>query len=281
MHLMKNTLLDLENEFKDLLNKELDESAYQNFLEQNTSFIPVKPYELNHGINFDLIISKMRIGDSYISDFFYLSKSSDTWNVVFIEIEKPSSKLFNKDGSIAQDLNKGISQINDWRCFFEKDSNKNAFLDNAIIKALRSINPSILDNPCVFKYILVIGRREEIYRNHIYKTKLRQLEDSDFSIISFDSLSENIERKWTYYLGKIKDSTLFIKNEEYISSNLFQFLSPSLYKIKPSLLNALKPHILKEESKAPFYNLAKNNPNISVNNYIHPIKFDNIQIFQD
>ncbi len=276
---MNNTQLDLENDFKDLLDKALDESVYQNFLEKNTAFIPVKPYELNHGVNLDLVISKMRIGDSYISDFFYLSKSSDTWNVVFIEIEKPSSKLFNRDGSIAQDLNKGISQINDWRCFFEKDSNKNAFLDNVIIKALRNINPSILENPCVFKYILVIGRREEIYKNPIYKTKLKQLENSDLSIISFDSLSENIERKLSYYLGKIKDSNLFIKNEEYISSQLFQFLPPSLYKIKPPLLKALKPYILTEESGAPFYNLAKDNPNISVNNYIHPIKFDNIQIF--
>lgn len=276
---MNNTQLDLENDFKDLLDKELDESAYQNFLEENTALIPVKPYELNHGVNLDLVISKMRIGDSYISDFFYLSKSSDTWNVVFIEIEKPSSKLFNRDGSIAQDLNKGISQINDWRCFFEKDSNKNAFLDNVVIKALRNINPSILENPCVFKYILVIGRREEIYKNPIYKTKLKQLENSDLSIISFDSLSENIERKLSYYLGKIKDSNLFIKNEEYISSQLFQFLPPSLYKIKSPLLKALKPYILTEESGAPFYNLAKDNPNISVNNYIHPIKFDNIQIF--
>jgi hypothetical protein len=78
--------------FVELLDEEREKQAYQAFLEKHTPFIP-REFVQNHGIGCNLVLRKLPFGADYKTDFFYFSKSTDDWNAVFIELEKPSSRF--------------------------------------------------------------------------------------------------------------------------------------------------------------------------------------------
>jgi len=81
--------------FLELLNEGHEEQIYQTFLEQNTHLIP-REFVQNHGIGLGLVLRKLPFGADYKTDFFYFSKSSDDWNAVFIELEKPTSQFLRQ-----------------------------------------------------------------------------------------------------------------------------------------------------------------------------------------
>ena len=77
----KNELIE---KFKIFLDNEKNlENDIQKFLEKNTELIPL-PFIENHGLHFNLVISKFKLGNEYITDFAYLTKSSIKWLLVLI-----------------------------------------------------------------------------------------------------------------------------------------------------------------------------------------------------
>jgi hypothetical protein len=104
---------------------ELDD-ATQSYLEQHTRFIP-REFVQNHGIG--LVLRKLSFGADYKTDFFYFSKSSDDWNAIFIELEKPSSRFFKGNtNEFHGDFHRALQQINQWKAWFLSDQNKAGFL---------------------------------------------------------------------------------------------------------------------------------------------------------
>jgi hypothetical protein len=85
----------LKKEYFELLRKMEPEQVYQAYLEKHTRLIP-REFVQNHGIGCGLVLRKLPFGPDYKSDFFYFSKSSDDWNAVFIELEKPQSRFFSE-----------------------------------------------------------------------------------------------------------------------------------------------------------------------------------------
>ncbi|TBL26564.1 DUF4263 domain-containing protein, partial [Escherichia coli] len=80
-------------------------------------------------------------------------------------------------------------------------------------------------NPFNFKYVLVHGRRSE-YENNTQKTALiRGQQRSDFSIISFDSLAENIEKKYKLYVGVKKNSHYELISKEFVDEGIFSWMN--------------------------------------------------------
>lgn len=234
---MKNE--KLKQEYLSLLEKNTKEEIYQSFLEKNTILIPTKPFELNHCVHFSLVFKKFKIGTSYISDFFYMTKSTAEWNFVFIELEKPNAKLFNKDGNISYELNTGISQIQNWQTYFSSIENRLAFKQNTIIKELISFNPSFFHKPINFKYILVIGRRNEL-ENSVHKEKFRSLFPQDSYIMTYDSLCESLSQKQEHYICRIVDNKLCIDTDKLIEDNIFHWLKCNNIRIRETLYNELK-----------------------------------------
>ena len=259
--------MNVVEEFIKLLDSELNESVYQKYLEDHTELIPTKPFELNHGVLGDLIIKKMPIGNDYISDFCYLSKDSGNWNIVFIEIEKPGDRLFNKDNTMSKEFNKGISQINDWRTYFSDNTNREAFIKNNVISELMNINP-LFRKPVNFKYILIIGRRKEIIDVHQRNIKFHQSMPDDSKVMTYDSLYESIHQKQAKYIGVIKEQKLYIQNDNYVSSMLFQYTNPNYICIKQSLFNELEKYKNPKEGKFG---------GLSYNEYIEYSKFDTLK----
>lgn len=83
---------DLIERFRSALEDDsLNENDIQRFLEENSELIST-PFLLNHHLHFNVLISKFKISDGLISDFAYLTKSSDFWDLVLVEIEDPKKE---------------------------------------------------------------------------------------------------------------------------------------------------------------------------------------------
>jgi hypothetical protein len=221
----------LSEEYSKLLDENAEEQKYQDFLERHPYFIP-REFVQNHGIHFDLVFRKLSLAKDYITDFFYLSKSSDDWNCVLIELEKPQSKFFKQGtNEFHNDFNKGMSQIRRWRAWFENSANKEHFVNNT----LRSIRIPLERNPCYIKYVLVHGRRAEYQDNHIRSGLIRAEERDDFKIITYDSLMESISSKNDLYIAVKNNENVDIISKRFVNESLFSWVAPSAIRITKAL----------------------------------------------
>ncbi len=123
--------MDIEEQkrqFLKILDEDHKEQVYQSFLEKHTRFIP-REFVQNHGIGLCLVLRKLSFGADYKTDFFFFSKSTDDWNAVFIEIEKPASRFFKGNtNEFHPDFLNALQQINQWKAWFLSDQNKGTFL---------------------------------------------------------------------------------------------------------------------------------------------------------
>ncbi|MBS5775798.1 MAG: DUF4263 domain-containing protein [Enterobacter cloacae] len=221
------------NEYLQLLDSNQVEQVYQNYLENNTMFIP-REFEQNHGIHFCTVFRKLPLSSDYKPDFVYLAKSSDNWNVIFVEIEKPSSKYFKeKSTEFHADFNAALQQINTWRAWIDEESNKSHFKNNTLQGFIEPAN--MARNPFYFKYVLVHGRRSEYEGNALKTSLIRNQQRDDFSIISFDSLAENIERKYPLYVAVKKNSYYELISNEFVDEGIFSWMNTDLLAISKGI----------------------------------------------
>ena len=126
----------LRDEYLEILDRKLKEQAYQEFLEANSRLIP-REFVQNHGVHLKLVLRKVPFGADYKSDFFYFSKSTDDWNAVFIELEKPQSRFFRSGtNEFHSDFVHALQQINQWKAWFLAEGSQQAFLTGTM-NALR------------------------------------------------------------------------------------------------------------------------------------------------
>jgi len=86
-------------DYKKLVDDFRDEPIYQDFLKSNPNIM---------NINVKQTYSKYKLADEYIPDFLLILHDSIH---IFVEIETPSKKIFNQDGSESSDYRKAISQV--------------------------------------------------------------------------------------------------------------------------------------------------------------------------
>lgn len=227
--------------FLELLAQEETESVYQAFLEKHTQLIP-RQYEQNHGVHGNLVIRKMPISSDYCTDFLFVSKCSAYWNCVLIEIEKPQSKFF-KEGTLDfhKDFLDATKQILRWRAWFSIDENKDCFVRGTLGSLLGGDHP-MAKNPCKIKYVLVMGRREEIGSDPQRRALLRESQKDGFKIVSYDGLVENLEHRNELYLVVRKNEFYEIHSEKYLGEGPFLCLSPHLLRIKETLRDDALKH---------------------------------------
>jgi hypothetical protein len=167
------------SKWEDLLNQELNENIYHEYLKENTGFF-------FSDFNCYLTISKLKLGAELETDFINIRDERSNGIVYeFIEIEKPSSRLFNKNGSPAKDFNNAIQQIRDWKRFL---------IDNKswLRKFLPSQTTRVLNNAGV-EFTIIIGRRTE---NQTEIEKRNQIaSEMGIKIRSFDYLTDLIKKR--------------------------------------------------------------------------------------
>ncbi len=226
-------LHNIKNKFIRMLEEDLPEQAYQNYIEENTSLIP-REFIQNHGIHFDMVFRKISLAKDYAPDFFYLSKSSADWNLVFVEIEKPRSRYF-KDNStdLHPEFLAGLDQIARWRAWFDNQANLIGFIDSTIASV--RVPEIMRRNKCYIKYVLVHGRRSEFEGSELKRGLIRAREADDFHIMSFDSLVESLHSKGQLYLCVRKNEHVDIISKRFIDEAVFSCMEPSQLRITDEL----------------------------------------------
>jgi hypothetical protein len=228
---------DVRKKFVDLIDDGREEQAYQTFLEQHTRFIP-REFVQNHGIGLSLVLRKLPFGADYKSDFFYFSKSSDDWNAVFIELEKPGSRFFKgSSNEFHGDFLHALQQINQWKAWFLSDQNRAGFL--ASVSAIQ-VPEHMARNPTYNKYVLVFGRRSEYEENEDRRRLVRAAETDDFKIITFDSLTEGLGQKPELTIGSRHNQFIDILGDTIVNPNMFVWIDPTRLRVSKALLGKLR-----------------------------------------
>lgn len=184
----------VEKEYGDLL-EELtlnggQEGVMHNYLEKRALLLPglFGVYDsTNHGPFSELIFSKFQLNGNFrrIPDFVFVTKTSIQLQVVFIEIEDPSKKIFNQDDSFNAKFNEAYQQLEDWQQWFEDGTNQNILRQtlNSVIS-----HPMMARLPMKAEYVLVYGRRSEYENMDNRIRRLNGKNKSPFKVMSFDRL---------------------------------------------------------------------------------------------
>ena len=230
-----NTILE---QYRELLEKALEEKVYQKFLEQNTQFVP-RHFVQNHGVHMSLVLRKLKISNDMITDFVILSKSSIAWNYILIEIEKPSSNFFKRGTTKAHsDFIRGITQIKSWQAWFDNPANKAHFEAQ-----LRFLKKPISDAPVNIKYVLVTGRRKEFEASEAKMRAIGSFESDDFKIMSFDSLSENAHNNGELYLGLRKQGAIELVSDRVLDTEFLYWCDDSDFQLSQRLKESFILHL--------------------------------------
>ncbi len=181
----------IENLKSLLSNEDCLENSLQELLELKSELIP-KSERLNHDIQWNSVISKFQVSREKEVDFAYVTKSTNSWRIVLIELERPNKKLFieNPYPDFHSDTRQAISQIDYWKNTIEADP----------ISVRERLRPLVHmgghwdTNPIEFYYVLIIGRNIEGHysRNNAHLiSRLRK--EKSIHLYTWDSVIRNAE----------------------------------------------------------------------------------------
>ncbi len=201
------------------------ENDVQRYLENNTEMIPL-PFLLNHSLHFNSIISKYPISTSYICDFAYITKSTVGWEVVFIEIESPKKNIFladDKNIAFTSDFNKAVDQVMSWKAYISCNGD---IIKRSLATLLRPIQ--MANNPISYKYVLIIGRNNDVLRSQAHTNMFRLKNTEDFRVLTYDSIANytnSFIRTWKHnILVRVKEQYA-IKHLDSFDTPIFAYLN--------------------------------------------------------
>lgn len=245
-----NTIIlkDLKEKFEKLYSSsETKENDFQKFMEENTCLIP-DFFKMNHGIHLNTVFVKVPIGNQYISDFMYVTKSSADWNIVHVEIEDPKKRIFNtKNDCLSGKFTKAYAQVEDWRMWFQKPANKATFKENFLNKILLS---NMCNNPIFHKFVLLYGRSEELKNDRrINAWSNKKHLNEDIMVATFDSLFD--ASRHSLSLAKfINQKVKICKAKKFWAPNFSSGLNPADFIFS----KADKQSMISEAKESFFYN---------------------------
>lgn len=227
---------NIVEEFKKLLSDEnKDENDVQRYLEDNSELIPL-PFLAGHQLHQSAIISKLPIGNGHDSDFAYLTKCSDYWNLVLIEIKDPKKKIFLKDSEhikFAAEFNNAYDQVLSWKAYLEEDNNTAELRKR--VRILMGDSP-IANIPFYVRYVLIYGRKSEKQNSEKRIKMFNQKNTNEIHVKTFDSLISEYESKPEMpkmILSVWKENGFFIKKvpSKRIDMSLLGYLNSDYIKI--------------------------------------------------
>lgn len=188
------------------------EQVVQDFLEEHSVLIPT-PNRLNHQLHFQSIISKFPLSTGLITDYAYLTKSSDTWRITFVELESPDKDFFNKTTkkvSKTSTFNAALDQVRSWKQFISSNEPE---VRARLLPLMQP--PNMRTNPIEYEYQLIYGRSANKNLTEGRKQEFRSLQqDMGITIITFDQL-----------VDVYRNDLVFEKNVLRVSNGGFEFKS--------------------------------------------------------
>ena len=232
----------IEEYYKMIEDEDNNENKVQEFLENHTAFIPME-FLLNHQLHMNCVISKFKLGNELVTDFAYLTKCSDYWNLVLVELETPKKKIFTNNKNnvyFSSEFNHAYDQITSWKSYIEKNK-------ESVLYKIDKLKQPLNDNHVRFKYILVIGRNKEKENSEKRRAMFAEKSREDFRVMTYDSLAS--QYKCSHHsndkiivLSSWEDQGFIIKkmsNKE-IDTSLFAYLKPDFLQVSKEYLDILK-----------------------------------------
>jgi antiviral defense system Shedu protein SduA len=178
---MSSIILEFERLFRDAATREL---TMQDYMEEHTELVPTFAHQLHHGIWLNSVISQPSIGPRK-TDFAFLTKHTQQRRVVFVELERPSKKLFTRGPNYvvgSADLNNALDQVRAWR------EDLRRFPD--LLKHIGALFDAAYDTTLDVKYVLVIGTSNE-WQNDAQRCRhLSAIESSEhIQVIGYDTIA--------------------------------------------------------------------------------------------
>ncbi len=104
----------LRSKYEKFLCTASSEAQMQYFLEANPILIPGL-YDLHNGPVGNVVVSKLRLSDEYVTDFAFISENSAVCQITLVEIESPAIQIFRKsDGLFTAEFSRALQQLRDW-----------------------------------------------------------------------------------------------------------------------------------------------------------------------
>lgn len=249
-----------QEKYSELLERgNTSEKDFQDFFEQNPSFIPGS-YELlghsGHSPFMCTLISQPEIGSMVRRkpDFMWLSGNSLYFCPVFVEIEDPKKNMFNKDNTYTAKFNQALQQIEEWQYILEQSTAKSSFYECYKIP--------LYEQEKIFapQFLLIYGRRSEYEGNNLLKGIRAQKEKDNLRIMSFDRLRPDYE--------SAQFTCCKVSNGEY---NVISI--PPTYRYGPDYAESLSKMRGFYEKIDSIENISSNRKDFLKNRYNYWIKF--------
>jgi hypothetical protein len=174
----------------DLLNENPDEPRVQKFLERHPLFVP-GAWSPGGGtcssrLLYMLVSQPSLPGlDGRRPDFMWLAADSKTWFPMLIEIERPSKRIFRRDGVPCADFTQAKNQLDQWRAWFSDPINQLKFQTDYGIPEEWTARKAMS-----LHMTLIYGRRSEFEHDaRLSKQRASLLTGNDEELMSFDRLA--------------------------------------------------------------------------------------------
>lgn len=134
------------------------------------------------------VFSEFPLGTSCVVDYLLVGRSSDGWNFVFVELERPNGQVTTKNGEFSTVITKGIRQVESWEAWV--DSNYSCM--NEVFEKHRNKNEPM---PSEFRdydrtrihYVVIAGRRHD-FNGTTYQRKRKKTRDNALLVLHYDNL---------------------------------------------------------------------------------------------
>lgn len=165
----KGTLENIAREFGALINNlESGEEEIQKFIEKNPIILSC--------LTPDLLKYKSPIGSKFKTDFTVFTPKKE---LLLVEIEKPSTKLFKKNGDQHAELTHAFDQVKNW--LMSATRNRLALIDDVKMKGLT------VDSVTNIKGVVIAGKNNKEYDPYLEKLRIGNI---DF--YTYDDLLNNL-----------------------------------------------------------------------------------------
>jgi len=172
-------------------NRDSTERAILNFICSNKLFIAasiLKNFTI-FGHHDRYIFKEFALPPHYNCDYLIVGKNSDGYHFLLIEFENIYNNITTKDGDFGTTIRKGLSQIDDWKIWIDK--NFHTFSSN--LKRHKNKHKTLPDefndyDSSRFIYCVVAGRRDD-FKEKTYR-KVRELSKNNVIVIMLFTVAE-------------------------------------------------------------------------------------------
>lgn len=198
-----------------------DETTIHKYLWKN-------PEVLKKGIGasdwaYSYVLSELYLGVHLRADFLVITGQSNSYEITIVELKKPESALYNKDGSPAKDLNRACTQVRDYRRWIRDNSE---LFKKELVREIKKQDPSFEESFSWTRRLriysaVIIGRRNKLTNDD--RDRNYDMEDSGVKVISYDRLID-AERRIREMQRKGMDLRSFDDDDSLIESKYKQVL---------------------------------------------------------